>query len=437
MVPSKPSSAQMLFLLLLAGIAVRFLMGGLFEVEAEIGGDSLYYYEVARSLLEHGAHQSHGVPTAYRVPGYPLFLAAILALAGPHWIILNAIANSFVSVGVAIAAFLLLRRTERPYAFAWPLLIALNPFQAIMDLKVLADALGANLAVLALITLYARRDRLTWKRAAMAGLLAGLAALTKEIFLLLPVAIAFGLLFVRTQPSGAAVRAMAIAVFLACVAVVTVPWALRNEATIGGEPRLSDGTMGINLWVGTWERNGDWFVTGEFPDYAFPPGSDRERIEEALANRIKPGPEGAAADAYLGSVAKDRIRTHPLETAATWIVRVPQMWVGTRSGVARTRLETGSLPWKLKKSALWGLNFGVLILGIAGMLIGLRHLRENIFLYALPGYLAAIHIPFHNTEDRYSLAAVPFLLYFALLAATYLWRFAEERWSRRASAGGG
>ena len=68
---------------------------------------------------------------------------------------------------------------------------------------------------------------------------------------------------------------------------------------------------------------------------------------------------------------------------------------------------------------MWLLNLAVLVLGLLGAALAVYR-RDRIAVLAIPvAYLGLIYIPFHNTELRYSLPAIPFLLAFAcyLLAA--------------------
>ena len=72
------------------------------------------------------------------------------------------------------------------------------------------------------------------------------------------------------------------------------------------------------------------------------------------------------------------------------------------------------------KSALWGLNALLLLLAAIGLALNRR--RER-WLFAVPiPYLAGIYLPFHSVETRYSVAAVPFLLLFAIDGLAALWR---------------
>src|SRR5438876_6448540 len=68
----------------IAGMALRLFFIAVFPYSA---GDTLLYQELARNLLDHGVYgvwAGHSlVSVDMRMPGYPLFLAAIEWLLGP------------------------------------------------------------------------------------------------------------------------------------------------------------------------------------------------------------------------------------------------------------------------------------------------------------------------------------------------------------------
>jgi hypothetical protein len=161
------------------------------------------------------------------------------------------------------------------------------------------------------------------------------------------------------------------------------------------------GRFGLNLWIGTWERNGDWYLAGlsepDFPSYAFQLPSERETVERAWLKE----------DATFTRLALSRMETHPLSTAKAWIERYPRLWIGTRTDALPMRLPRHSFAWWMAKSAFLMLNMLTLALGFWG-------LSKERGLFAIPVlYIALIYVPFHNCEARYSLPALPFLYYYA------------------------
>ena len=389
----------MLAAILVVGILVRLALLLLFDPSTQ-GGDSDYYLAVASSILDHGVHGQGGDPGFFRVPLYPAFLAVLGAIFGLAWQPII-VAQCSITVSAAAIAYLSLRASGDRYGPWWALLIAASPFGALMDFRITAESVTSNLLLILLTFCYVRRSAVTSKRAVAIGIALGALALTRETYLLLPLVLLPTLWLVFRCP----IRSLAIV--LAAFLITITPWVVRNAALENGGPFLSKGTLGVNLWIGTWERDGAWTIGG-MPRYAF--ASKGERRE--FARHSKP-----VDDDYFSSLAIERIKAEPAHVAATWIRRIPAMWIGTRTELNKSRLARGSLGWAIMKSLFWAANALLLIAAMIGMAITIFRKREYLLFAAPVGYVVAIYLPFHSAETRYSVAAVPFLILFAIVAA--------------------
>jgi 4-amino-4-deoxy-L-arabinose transferase-like glycosyltransferase len=183
----------------------------------------------------YGHHRS--VPTAERAPLYPLALAGLtkLGLGAQEW---QRLLSTVTGVGTVVFAGLIGRRLagERAgllsaaVAAAYPTLIA-------ADGALMTESLYGFLGAAALFAALRLRDVLSWRRAALVGGLAGLAALARSDALVLLVLLLVPLLRLRGGLRVALVAAVAALVVLA-------PWTIRNYhvfhrpvliATEGGE----------------------------------------------------------------------------------------------------------------------------------------------------------------------------------------------------------
>ncbi len=374
------STMEKVALIVTTGVVFRLLLLPLIDVDANIGiGDDGYYLALAEAIR--GGHYSlDGVPNFERPPGYPFFLAVALTQGAAMML------QSAASIAVALVVMFTLRTV-------WPaLLIAACPFLIGYDFKFYSETLFISLLVAALMVLFERGPR----RAAIGGVILGLAILTRETLLLLPVllvVVSFGL---KRQKD---MLIAAVAAYL-----VVLPWATRNAFIPGGSFALSQSHPGFNLWIGTWERNGDWMRDGvkiieNYPSYAFRTPEEKNQLSAALPSWN---------DRPFRQAAIDRIISEPVEVAGTWMIRYPQMWIGTRTEQWYLRIEGPS--WVAFKSIMLLLNALVLVLGLWGAWVALR-LRTSFSLLVVPvAYHALIYIPFHNVEDRYTLPAIPFLL---------------------------
>lgn len=311
-------------------------------------GDDAYYVAAARDLLH----------ATERPPGYPLFLAATLWL-GTYGVFA---VQSLMVLGAAIF-------TRYRMGFRTGLAIAACPFFPFFEWSLLSEILSLVLLWCGwLLAFYPRRR---WEFFAGAGLI-GLALLTRDILLLLPLT---AFLCVKWRKA------------LAFCAIAYLPialWTLHAP---------SQGRFGFNLWIGTWERNGDWKLHGidQWPDYA--------RATPELQKAFREHDDKPFVQATV-----ERYRNDPGFVLRSWIARYRYLWFGTRTELTRLTLERGSPQWIAFKSLMFALNTLMLGLGIVGAF------RRRSILVLPVAYVALVYVPLHNTEMRYSLIAVPFLL---------------------------
>jgi 4-amino-4-deoxy-L-arabinose transferase-like glycosyltransferase len=166
-------------------------------------------------------------PTAFRPPAYPFLLAGVLKVGdlipGGFWTdgrIVNAVLGTLV---VALAALIALQVWGRRVALLAAALAAVNPPLILVGGSLLSEPMFVALVLGAVaVALRSRtsRRRVLW--AAGAGVLVGLAALTKStgVVLLLPLLPAVAL---RPRRPWAAVA------LVLATAVTIAPWTVRNE----------------------------------------------------------------------------------------------------------------------------------------------------------------------------------------------------------------
>ena len=377
--------------LVASAIAARLAMFALVDpLYALYGGDDAFYLGAARSLLAGHGYSYNGMATAFRPPAYAAFVA--LLGASPALVIL---VQMLLTTAASVLTFHVLKRFDRPIAMLTALLLATTPFVICAEFKIYSEVLYLQLLWVAWLLLFAGQRVAAF---ALAGLLIGIAILTRDTLIALPpFAILFSLLDRRLFKRFAIVLVVSLAVI--------VPWQVRNSTL----PEGSASRFGYNLWIGTWERTGDWMLPG-LDNALYPPEAFRSEQEKA---------ELLAAwkrqdDRPFLRVAIDRITGSPAATAATWAKRYYRLWLGTRTDQVQLRSARGSAPWTVLKAGFWGLNLVTLLLGLAGLAMALRT-RWSFF--AIPvAYTALVYIPFHNVETRYSLMALPFLYLFSAFA---------------------
>ena len=243
-----PWSAHLAYLILfLIAFAVRAafvvvqLRLGIFDVSFE-AADSALYRSLADSLSTTGAFALDGAPTAFVTPGYSLFLSIAYLISR------STLGIGLIQAGLGALTVVLLAAVARSIggnfaAGVTRLMAAIYPHLIFWTGYVLTETLYVFLLAAALYactrTLEARQS--LW-RAAVAGALFGAAALVR------PLALGFAVLLGVAGVLSARYRTRAF-VGLAGLAIVLVPWVIRN-AVVLDSPVVTSTEAGFVLWQG-------------------------------------------------------------------------------------------------------------------------------------------------------------------------------------------
>ena len=228
-------------------------------VDRPIRADAYQYYKTAYNLRVHGVY-SHEInevngtdvapqPDAFVTPGYPLFLALFVD-APPNMRTYSEItANQALLATLAVLLVLLLFRPFTPWiALPAALLAAISPHLISASTYILSETLFSVVLLLSLLVLglHARGSRWFLPSLFAGGLLLGMAALTRPVMELFPLAVIFVLWMSydrRTALRGSAVLLLGI-----CLA--WAPWIARNYVSLGraGDPANMVQTLVIGMY---------------------------------------------------------------------------------------------------------------------------------------------------------------------------------------------
>lgn len=365
-----------------------------------LGGDARDYHRLAENLVRHGAyslqdHPPYG-PSAYRTPGYPLFLAAIYATLGPApWLIraVQLLLHGFT-------AWYLFLFGSRFIGRRAALLGSLQLLVYLPFVFATANHLTENLSIFLTVLLFYLAIRLHESRhpgpalALLTGVTAAVLTLTRAAlapFLLVPLA---GLLLSRERKSRLARARSAALVLLGC-AVTLGPW-FAYTARVVGKPVVSlSGTS--NLWTAALQYSGrfsfaclpaDWEVfrqgvvemTSRAEQQVDPSSPIAPTIQVELSVQDQHQKEAARLLRGVGPVRLLR----QLPTATFWL------W-STAGGSSQPLLRRGAqLQW-----LIW------VLLTVYGAWKARGHRTLCWMLGSSVAYIILIHLIFH-VEPRYS-----------------------------------
>jgi 4-amino-4-deoxy-L-arabinose transferase-like glycosyltransferase len=373
------------------------------------GGDVADYDRHGRSLAAgHGYPDSviapAGGPTALRPPAYPFFLGGIYAITS-NSVDAARIAQALVgTVTVALIGLLALRLWGRREALAALALAAVYPPLIAFGSSLLSEALFIPFALGALLCILEHRRDQHDRWAIAAGILIGLAALTRANGLLLLIPTVLGLWTLRPRLSRRAAAAPAIALLAAILTVA--PWTIRNALVLDEFVPVSL-QAGYTL-AGTYndESRDDSTFPGAWriPQRAYYPNADRRPFEE---------PE---LDRELRRLVRGYVGDHPgyvLEVAYRNTLRIFDL--GEREYARRTYAEESIEPWLGDLSRVGAIL--ILILAVAGAFTQAAR-RVPLWFWLAPALFWTV--VFAAGFNRYRAPLDPFLLLLAAPPAAML-----------------
>lgn len=280
---ARPPSARLLAALFLLAALPRLVLA-LIYLDLPIGLDDMYQYDMlGRSLAAGHGYRWYsrvdvaalrpyldkwykidlptaqvpldGYRTTFRAPGYPAFLAAIyLAFGTTYRLQVVRLLQALLGAALAPLTALLASRLGLPgrSAPAAGVIVALYPVLWMYPLGLGSENLFFPLSLATGLALLAAAGSGRVWNAASAGLLFGVAILTRGAFV---VTLPFACLWLARR-AGWRRAALTAVVSLAVVA----PWSVRNSLVLG-RPAFVETTVGYNLFVGYHPEGDGGFVT--------------------------------------------------------------------------------------------------------------------------------------------------------------------------------
>jgi 4-amino-4-deoxy-L-arabinose transferase-like glycosyltransferase len=387
-----------------------------------------------------------GGDSAFRPPGYPLFLAGVYAAAGATggeaqpfaaddgeeasygdaWAA-GRVANALLGVLAVLLVYLIANRLwGRRVALIAGTLAAVFPPLVLLATELMSESLFVALELGCVLAVLAFRDRGTLRWAALAGLLAAVAALTRSNGLVLIPLAMLGVWIARPWLTWTAVRAPATVLIAAVLAIA--PWTVRNWVETG---RFIPTTTQLGFGMaGTYnqssfeddERHAAWRVPALVEPYSslFLPDVDEPTLHSTLrreSTRFALDHPGYVLEATFWNA----LRT--LDLAESGVVTTAGEPVTDRGvGASRSWLESAGF-------------YLVGLLAVPGVVVLVRW-REDpgpLFLWLTPLLLVAGLLPIIGLP-RYRAPADPFIVMLAAIALAHAWSWLDRRHAKSAPA---
>jgi 4-amino-4-deoxy-L-arabinose transferase-like glycosyltransferase len=367
-----------------ARVAVRWFSG---DEDFWINGYT-FFFELAQNIAAgKGVAFDGEPPTAFRVPLYPAFLAAVTF--GNKLFLPVLLSQSLIGAGTVWCAALIARGMfGGAAAIIAAAITAIYPYYLVHDTALQETGLYTFLTALSVVLLMRVRRNGVLPVAVGAGLTLGAAVLTRANLAPFAMLAPLWLLF-SAQPTALPWRRRLLTCLL-CAGAVTLtvsPWLLRSY-WLTGSPTLSS-QSGYFLWLGNNPYTFSHYPTESIDDTqgvaleALSPQENAE-IEALRANE-------AVADQWFLRKGLNYMREHPWQTLVNGVRKIGAAFCWLPSP---RRTFWPNLVYLLSYAP-------VMILGIWGMWSGRRRWRDHLIFYALfVSFAAVTAVFFGHTSYR-------------------------------------
>jgi hypothetical protein len=408
--------------LLASGIAVRVAFAGLADAHALTfhsgGSDAPSYVLLAQNLLGHLGFSYAGLPSAVRPPGYPLLLAASMAIFGEYYIL--AIRGLQLLLGIATAGVCAVtaQRLFGPRAARVSLLVALFlPTLIFTTAQILTECCAALLTAIFLHSLLLQWEQRDLQSAWSMGWAAGVESMVRFNAAALPMFAAIAIL----KSGEKRTQSKRLLLALGVPVLIVLPWLIRNEVAFHGQVLYSTQT-GPNAVQGVLTSEGRT-QPGDSEILRRNLGWELHQIETNDASRLQLPSEAVLDRRALRQVpalwAREGWRVVPLLSK-----KLGDFWLSLDQLAA-----TGSLPWADRLIRVGGvLAYWVALLGA---IFGWRVLRWSnpgfaTILLAYAAGFTLLHLPLvMNTRLR-----IPLLEPLIAILAGAGWYWGVARWEK-------
>jgi 4-amino-4-deoxy-L-arabinose transferase-like glycosyltransferase len=373
--------------------------------------DANDYHRLATGLVQGSGYvNAGGAATAWRPPGYPMFLAAIYKIVGVDLLrvtLVQALVGALtVLLLIALAALLL----DWSRALVAGVIAAIYPGFVWLPRLLLSENLSLFLLLLSLvvIVLFFKTSRILWM--ILFGVLCGLNTLVRGTNLFLPMAVVFGLIFIRWRSRSLNWNQLVAPLLVLVIALVLtlLPWTIRNYQV-------------FHQWIPIATQDGLTLYGSYFPPqkngkliWGSLPGTE----DPAIVASAQTGTE-AGASKYLNNLTRQRLREDPglffhLIPPKLLSLLVPLDWETFPHSPGTTR----------------SLNVAYLLLLLPALLGFIVMVREQVhlqwLLWILPIMVMVQAILFYGSP-RFRLPAELIGVLPAAVGVSVIWKFVKER----------
>jgi hypothetical protein len=321
-------------------------------------GDTHFYQRVAYNLYKGNGFsatyddRAYGLgsknenleyePTVTRGPVYPLFLCTVYKFIGneedmksvENWHrnldkvrIVQCIVDSAICLLVFFIVRLIYPSAFLP-AFISAVLYCFNFYNIFYTKALLSESITTFL-IASFIFFCVFGLKITNKLwGFLTGVILGLVVLSRLEYALFMFVLTAYIYFVNRQSPLVAIKKCAI--FILGSTIIISPWTVRNYLVFKEPILVSTGTLGYNLWQGTFETNKTWGKWGNFPNEIFASENEKAKVvslNKSFNNYLMTGSIRIRnIDRVFMKLALNRIRNDSIQCLVNWVTKIPRLW---------------------------------------------------------------------------------------------------------------
>ena len=374
--------------------------------------DAADYHQLAASLADgRGYVNANGERTAWRPPGYPVFLSLIYRVTGPS-VPSATVVQSFMGALTVLLLMLfgssILSRTETIVA---GVIASIYPGLVWLPRLLLSENLSLLLTLITLwsVAMYLKSRRVWWL--VFFGAVSGVNTLVRGGNLALPIMLGAGLLIVAfRRRSSSDWKSLSIGLLpaIAAFVVVLAPWTVRNYRVFHRFVPVAT-QEGLTLYASYWPpvKNGK-LIWGTLP------GPEDPNVRAANDLRDEP-----AASKYFQHVTLERLRAQP----GYFFRVIPSKMI---SMLVPLDWEILTHPIGAARKINWGYIL-IALPALFGFVLLWRNPRANQWLLWVVPMLVLIQTVFFYGSPRFRLPAEPIAILLAAVGLSRGWGFLKKR----------
>ncbi|MEA2063700.1 MAG: glycosyltransferase family 39 protein, partial [Gemmatimonadota bacterium] len=390
------------------------------------GGDAAEYVNLAHSMLD-----GKGFWSFYRAPLYPALLTVPIKLFGDDLFYFRMMNALFHAVTLVLLFSVTEKLSSRRTGWIFGACFLAYPHFAYQAANILTESLFMVLVAGTVSLLY--RKELSFKTIVLAGLLSGLAMLTRPNFILFP-PLAAGYLWYKGNFRWKGISRCVL--YLAFTVMAVSPWTCFNYIRSGGTNILVTSGGGYNFWLGNSIFTMDQFFVNRGNNLGGYLGVDPPETRQMTEKeRIHPGKfqnpflNIGQQEKLFYYQSREVILSHPLLFAKLYAVKflnALRPWSDSRSRYNENLLKI------LVTTAFY---LPLFVLGLAGMYLLWRKRTPRIGVLILPIVATFCFLVLFWPSQRFRVPLMdPYLMIFCSFTIERLIDYFKNRYSSALSS---